>query len=228
MPTNPLNPLPYGVPVNQAAAPEERRGAPAGAAALAAGRGGVPQSGGIPGERFDRPTDVVWDAEGNVYVADGIGGARIAKYASTGRWIKGWGTRGSGPGEFNVIHGIAIDTQQNLYVADEGNKRIQVFDTDGNFKREITGVGTPTAICITPGPKQVMYVAHTGDPDGMEDAAIYKVALDGTVIGKFGKAGKLAKEFNLVNSIDCRRENELLVGELGSWRVQKVTLRPAR
>ena len=59
----------------------------------------------------------------------------------------------------------------------------------------------------------------------MEDAAIYKVQLDGQVVGKFGSAGKLPKQFGLANSIDCRNENELLVGEMTNWRVQKVTLR---
>jgi hypothetical protein len=89
-------------------------------------------------------------------------------------------------------------------------------------------VGTPTAICITPGPRQYLYIAHTGDPDGMEDAAIYKVGLDGKIVGKFGRAGKLPKEFGLVNSIDCRNENELLIGELSNWRVQKLTLRVSK
>jgi hypothetical protein len=72
--------------------------------------------------------------------------------------------------------------------------------------------------------KPVLYVAHTGDPDGMEDAAIYKLDLDGKVLGKFGRAGKELKQFGLVNAIDCRNENELLIGELSNWRVQRVTL----
>ena len=87
---------------------------------------------------------------------------------------------------------------------------------------------TETLLCITPGPRQYLYVAHTGDPDGMEDAAIYKVDLDGKIVGRFGRAGKQLKEFGLVNSIDCRNENELLIGELGNWRVQKLTLRPGQ
>jgi hypothetical protein len=60
----------------------------------------------------------------------------------------------------------------------------------------------------------------------MEDAAIYKVTLDGKVVGKFGRAGKLTKEFGLANSLDCRGENELLVGEMTNWRVQRITLKP--
>ena len=74
-------------------------------------------------------------------------------------------------------------------------------------------------------PTQYLYISHAGDPDGMEDAAIYKVQLDGKVVGKFGSAGKLPKQFGLANSIDCRNENELLVGEMTNWRVQKVTLK---
>ena len=141
---------------------------------------------------------------------------------------KSWGSRGNEPGQFNIVHGIAIDARGNVYVADEGNKRIQVFDGNGMVQKQFTNVGTPTAVCITPGPRHLRDVAHTGDPDGMDDAAIYKVDLEGNVVGKFGRAGKLPKELGLVNSIDCRSENELLVGELTNWRVQKLTLRPGK
>lgn len=226
-----LTPAPYGVPVNQASGARGGGGAaaaPGGRGAAPGGRGGGLPGAGVPGESFGRPTDVTWDSAGNLYVADGYSNARVVKYEGTGRFVKSWGSRGTGEGQFEIVHGIAIDAQQNVYVADEGNKRIQVFDTDGNFKRQITGVGSPTAICISPGPRQSLYVADTGDADGMVEAAIYKLNLDGTIVGKFGKAGKLAKQFNLVNSIDCRVENELLVGELASWRVQKLTLHPAR
>ena len=117
------------------------------------------------------------------------------------------------------------DAQGNVYVADAGNKRIQVFDAEGTFKSEFGNVGTPLAMCITRGSMQYLYISHAGDEDGMEDAAIYKVALDGRVLGKFGAAGKLPKQFGLANSIDCRDENVLLVGEMTNWRVQKLTLR---
>lgn len=231
VPALPLAPPATGLPVVQAETPQAGgrgegggRGGPGGAGEGGGGRG-LPGA-GAEGESFQRPTDVAWDRAGNVYVADGYGNARVAKYEPSGKYIKSWGSRGSAPGQFNIVHGIAIDAQGNVYVADEGNRRVQVFDGNGTFKTQWLNVGTPTALCITPGPRQYMYVAHTGDPDGMEDAAIYKVDLDGKLVGRFGRAGKQLKEFGLVNSIDCRTENELLVGELSNWRVQKLTLRP--
>ena len=219
VPALPLTPLATGLPIVQTVE------APPAAPAPGAKPGPLPGA-GVDGESFQRPTDVAWDAAGNIYVADGYGNARIAKYEPSGKYIKSWGSRGRGPGQFNIVHGIAIDAQGNVYAADEGNRRVQVFDGDGTFKKQFLNVGTPTAICMTPGPLQSLYIAHTGDPDGMEDAAIYKVDLDGKLLGKFGRAGKLPKEFGIVNSIDCRNENELLVGELGNWRVQKLTLKP--
>jgi DNA-binding beta-propeller fold protein YncE len=220
-----LTPLPMNIPVIQPEpAPAAGRGGAGG------GRGGPagPPGAGVEGESFVRPTDVAWDAQGNIYVADGYGNSRVAKYDRNGKWIKNWGSRGAGQGQFNIVHGIAIDAAGNVYVADEGNRRIQVFDSNGTFKTQFLNVGTPTALCITSGPRQYLYVAHTGDPDGMEDAAILKVELDGKIVGKFGRAGKEVKQFGLVNSIDCRNENELLVGELSNWRVQKITLRASK
>jgi DNA-binding beta-propeller fold protein YncE len=181
---------------------------------------------GTPGSSFSKPSDVAWDKTGNIYVADGMGTTnRVAKFDKDGRFIKHWGSTGSEPGQFQGLKAIAIDAQGDVYVADVGNKRIQVFDSEGTFKRQFANVGTPLAMCMTRGATQFLYVSHSGDPDGMEDAAIYKVRLDGSVVGKFGAAGKMPKEFGLANSIDCRNENELLIGEMTNWRVQRVSLK---
>ena len=210
-----------------------RGGAEAGAAAAGAeapagqrgGRGGPPGA-GQQSDVFQRPADVAWDSAGNIYVADGFGNARIAKFDKVGKFVKSWGSRGTEPGQFNTVHGIAIDAQGNVYVADTGNKRIQVFDTDGNFKTQFTNIGSPAAICLTPGPRQFLYSSNSNPPEDIDvNGEIYKLDLTGTVVGKFGKAGKEMKEFGTVNQIDCRNPNELFVGEIGNWRVQKVTLR---
>jgi hypothetical protein len=230
-----------GAPGGGRGGPEGGRGGPPAGAAPEAGRGAAPEAGrggapggggrgapgsGLPGSTFNRPTDVAWDRAGNIYIADGLGNTnRVAKFDKDGRFIRQWGSTGSENGQFMGVKSLAVDAQGNVYAADAGNKRIQVFDGDGNFKSQIGNIGTPLTMCMTTGSTQYLYISHSGDPDGMEDAAIYKVALDGRIVGKFGSAGKLPKQFGLANSIDCRNENELLVGEMTNWRVQKITLK---
>jgi DNA-binding beta-propeller fold protein YncE len=197
-------------------------------AAAAGERGGGPAGAGIPGDNFNRPTDVAWDSSGNIFVSDGYGNSRVAKFDKNGRFIKSWGSRGTGPGQFNLPHTIAIDAQNNVYVGDRENKRIQVFDTDGNFKTQYTNAGAPYAICITPGPRQFLYTSNSNPSTGMDHGEIYKMTLDGKILGKFGTAGKLLKEFGTIHEMDCRSENELYVGEITNWRIQKLTLKPVQ
>ena len=180
---------------------------------------------GRPQDLFSRPTDVAWDAAGNIFVADGLGNARIAKFDKDGKFIKSWGKRGTANGEFSVIRSIAVDAQGNVYASDTGNKRVQVFDNDGNFKAAFSNVEGPGALCITKGASPFLYVSNTNPPNDIDhNGEIFKMQLDGTVVGKFGKAGKLPKEFGTTAAIDCRNANTLYVGEVGNLRVQKLML----
>jgi len=88
--------------------------------------------------QFRQPTDVTWGTQGDIFISDGYTNSRVAKYDKNGRWAKQWGERGSKLGEFNTPHSIAADAKGNIYVADRGNRRIQVFDPEGKFEREIT------------------------------------------------------------------------------------------
>jgi sugar lactone lactonase YvrE len=172
------------------------------------------------------------------------------KFDANGNWITTWGKPGSGNGEFNTPHGIAADADDNIYVADRGNSRIQVFDRDGKYLRQFVikvpvpaGAqpwagsalssadadqenGAPAAICITPpvpGPPVVKQVLFTAD---WYPGRIYKVALDGTVLGVYGSSGHQLGQFGWINAIACPSENEVYVAELLNWRVQNLVVVP--
>jgi DNA-binding beta-propeller fold protein YncE len=206
--------------------------------------------------QFRQPTDVTWDPAGDTFISDGYVNSRVAKFDKNGDWVKQWGAFGSGQGEFNTPHSIASDDKGNIYVADRGNRRIQVFDPDGKFLREITidvplppvvhmwmgnppvaqppatvgaaapnGTmqgGAPWAICITPGPTQYLYSADA------YPGRIYKLTLDGKVVGVFGSMGHQPKQFGWIHEMACPAENEIYTAEILNWRVQKLILHPAK
>ena len=207
----------------------------------------------LPAEegRFRQVTDMAWDPAGNVYISDGYINSRVAKADKNGNWLKSWGSKGSKPGEFTTPHSIATDAQGNVYVADRGNRRIQVFDGEGNLLRvmtidvpydpnartailsrpdvakvEASGAqktqlpGAPWALCITPGPNQVLFASDA------YPGRVYKMTLDGKVLGYLGESGKQLKQFGWIHEIACPAENELYVAEILNWRVQKLVLKP--
>jgi len=199
--------------------------------------------------RFRQPTDVTWDPAGNSYVSDGYVNARVAKFDKDGNWVKSWGEKGKGPGQFDLVHSIAADAQGSIYVGDRNNRRIQVFDGEGMLKREIkidvpfdpnartaigkkpdlstymeTGgsfaPGAPWALCITPPPNQVLYSSDS------YPGRIYKLSLDGKVLGVLGESGKQPKQFGWIHELACPSENEVFTAEILNWRVQKLILHP--
>jgi hypothetical protein len=194
----------------------------------------TPPNGKVPPAEpylFNRPTDVAWDASGNIFISDGYGNSRVVKYDKNGRFIASVGTKGNGQGQLNLPHSIATDAKGNVYVADRTNRRIQVFDNDLSFKAIYDKVGAPWSVCVTPGPHQYLYSSNSNPDNGNSEIGavtgeIYKMELDGTIVGKFGKAGKDLGSFSTTHAIDCRGENELLVSEITAWRVQKIILHP--
>ena len=174
---------------------------------------------GQPGPSFFyQPTGVAFGADGSIFVSDGYGNSRVAKFGSDGNLAKDWGERGAEPGRFHTPHSILVDKQGLVYVADRENHRIQVFDSEGKFLKLWTNVGAPWSICITPGPKQVIWSA-----DGFT-GRFYKLDLDGHILGEFGKAGKLAGQFGWTHGITCPSENLIYAAEELNFRVQKLTV----
>src|SRR3954462_6036736 len=179
-----------------------------------------------------RPTDVGWDPQGNIFVSDGYCNNRVVKYDKDGRFLAQAGSEkaGSGLGEFNLPHGLQVDLQGNVWVADRTNNRYQVLDNNLKPIREITNVGVGWTVCVSGGPHQYVFFSNSnpnGNMPGTWDITgeIYKAELDGKVLGRFGRPGKAAPGFQVVHMIDCRNPNEIIVGEIESWRVQKLILK---
>ena len=108
---------------------------------------------GVRGEgpdTFGGPCDVAVAANGDIFVADGHVNSRIVKFAKDGTFIKAWGQKGSGPGEFNLPHTLVIDSRGRLLVGDRSNNRIQIFDQDGTYLDQWTQFGTPSGMFVTP------------------------------------------------------------------------------
>ena len=210
--------------------------------------------------QFRQPTDVAWDADGNIYISDGYINARVAKFTKDGDWVASLGEPGGGKlGNLNTVHTIANDAKGNIYVGDRGNRRIQVVDPKTNqFVREIKidapvpadaqpwmgakpnvaqllapdappgaatmAPGAPWAICITPPNAQGQQFLYSSDAF---PGRVYKLTLDGKLVGMLGKSGHQAKQFGWIHEIACPSENEIYVAELLNWRVQKLVLKPA-
>jgi len=212
------------------------------------GRGATPPV-HVDGQ-FRQPTDIAWDSDDNIYISDGYTNSRIAKFDKHGNWVTSWGSRGSGgahadenPGQFNTPHNIGIDRQNNVYVADRNNRRIQVFDVNGKFLRMIhlnvpydkkrhpvlgnlsmnpPDETQPWTICITNTPTQYLYTSDS------EPGRIYKMTLDGRILGVLGESGHELGQFNWIHSLACPSEDLLYVADMNNWRVQRIQLHPER
>jgi sugar lactone lactonase YvrE len=204
---------------------------------------------------FGQPTDVAWDSRGNIYVADGYVHSRVAKFDKDGNWIGTWGKRGSGPGEFWTTHSIVVDGNDRIWVADRSNGRLQQFDSDGNFLKQVVinvatpprqpimghqyppgpdalrsgkpvnlayRPGSPDALCIPPTNRHVMFV---GD---LYPGRIYKIDLDGKVLGYFSHVGKLPGQTGGLHGLACPTEELIYTAEFENWRSQKFILKPTR
>ena len=135
-------------------------------------------------DEFDGPTDIAFAANGDFYISDGYGNARVAKFRADGSFITAWGKPGKGPGEFNLPHAVAVDVDGKVYVGDRENYRLQIFDANGKFLDQWDHVGSPWGLHITP--EQVIYMA-----DGHNNRVL-KLNRKGKILGCAGQEGQVA------------------------------------
>jgi sugar lactone lactonase YvrE len=181
---------------------------------------------------FCRPTDVGWDPQGNIFVSDGYCNNRVVKFDKDGRFLAQAGSEkaGSEPGQFNLPHALQVDGNGDVWVADRSNNRYQQLDNNLKPKKIYDNLGTGWTVCVSAGPHQYVFASNS-NPNGngpgtwATTGEIYKMELDGRVIGKFGHPSKEHGGFQVVHMMDCRDPNAVLVGEIESWRVQRLMLK---
>jgi sugar lactone lactonase YvrE len=155
---------------------------------------------------LNQPNDVVVGRNGDVFIVQGhtpgaMGDPRVIKLDRTGKFIKSWGGKGADPGKFQVAHGISLDAKGQLWVSDRENSRMQIFDQDGNFVRQVKYAGLPCSLLIQKD-GMIMVNGFTGQ--------ILKLDLEGKVLGVYGKMG----EFGEAHNVAVNSKGEVFVGDV--------------
>ena len=158
------------------------------------------------------PADVAFGKDGVVYVADGYGNSRVVKFSREGNFISAWGRFGTGPGEFNLPHTIAVDAKGRVYVGDRENQRIQIFDADGIFIEQWAGIGYPYGLLITP--DQHVWMADGGY------GRIVVLDPSGKVLGAFGAPGRAPGQFAWAHFLAMGPDRTIYVADVLNWRFQ--------
>jgi DNA-binding beta-propeller fold protein YncE len=174
---------------------------------------------GEPGEaadRFDRPTDIAVTPEGDFYVSDGYGNNRVVKFSKDGKFLKQWGKKGTGEGEFNLPHAICLDAKGKIYVGDRENNRIQLFDTDGKFLAQWREGGAPFGLFLA---GERLFIA-----DGRANW-VKVLDLDGKALGRFGEKGTAVGQFELPHMLCVDSHGAVYVAEVNGKRIQKFILK---
>jgi len=163
---------------------------------------------------FNQPTDVAFDSAGNIYITDGYGNSRVVKYDRYGKFLLAWGMKGSGQGQFDLPHTIAVDGDL-VYVGDRENARIQIFDAKGGYLKEWRNLGHPYGLFVTP--DHFLYMA------GAQEGRILKIDREGKIVGAFSAGGPERRLDPHAIAVD--QDHSLFTAEVLNWRAQKFRLK---
>jgi len=161
---------------------------------------------------FNKPTDVAFAKNGDIFVTDGYGNSRVVKFDRDGNFIKTWGKYGTGPGEFDLPHSIVVDKDGRVYVGDRENARIEIFDADGKFLKEWKDVGYPYGLFITPD-------QHIWMVDGGYDR-IVELDQNGKILGAIGEPGRASGQLAWAHFMAVGPDRKIYVAEVLNWRFQ--------
>ncbi|MCW5980619.1 MAG: 6-bladed beta-propeller [Bryobacteraceae bacterium] len=167
---------------------------------------------------FNEPTGIAFSPAGDFYVSDGYVNARVIHFDSQGEYLRHWGRKGTGDGEFNLVHDVTLDAKGRVYVADRTNSRVQIFDGDGKFLAKWTDAGQPWGLHYAAA-EDAIYMC-----DGLNNR-IVKLSTDGKILGALSSFGKVPGKLDFAHHIAVDAEGSIYVVEIKNWRVQKFAAR---
>src|SRR6516165_6647106 len=178
----------------------------------------------MSGEPFHRCTHTALSPNGEIYVSDGYGNAKVHKYSPDGKWLMSWGEPGTGEGEFNIVHNICTDADGWVYVADREKHRVQVFDGNGKFETQWKNLHRPCGMYMPYGQRPICYIGEVGPAAAVSrdipnlGPRVSIVDHQGKLIGRFGDtpAGTELGKFLAPHGLAVDRHGDIYVGEV-SW-----------
>jgi sugar lactone lactonase YvrE len=165
-------------------------------------------------DAFNRPTNVAFGKDGGFFISDGYVNARVVRYSKDGDYLKQWGAKGTGDGQFDLVHDVVFDSRGRLYVADRNNWRIQIFDQDGKFLGKWANIGDPWGIDYVARENAIYMV------DGQNDQLV-RLNMEGQITGILGSHGKTPGKFHYPHAVAVDSTGAIYVAEIRNWRVQK-------
>ena len=176
----------------------------------------------VPGTdqaHFNSPAGMTFLPDGSILIADGYRNTRIIKFDANGKFQMEWGTKGSGPGQFNLVHAVAIDNQKRVYVADRSNNRIQVFDEAGKYLREMDNIRSPAFLMISADNKSFWVASNSLD-------RIAKYDMEGHFQTSWGTPGTFDGAFTDLHYFTVDKTGNLYIADTFNNRVQKFIPKP--
>lgn len=176
-------------------------------------------SGTDPGH-FNRPAGIAYLPDGSFYVADGYVNSRVIKFDKDGKFQLEWGTKGSGPGQFNLVHSVAVDANHRVYASDRNNNRVQVFDANGKFIEEWPNIPSAPRLVVTQD-NAIWLTSYD-----RRNSRFAKFDLNGKVLATWGATGTNPGQMDNPHQFAQDSKGNLFIADAWNNRVQKFTPKP--
>lgn len=180
---------------------------------------------GADGTHFNKPTDVAVLPDGSFYVSDGYGNSRVCKFSPEGKYLFEWGTKGKAPGQFNLPHGVDVDMEGKVYVADRENNRVQKFTGDGEFVNQWQSKngGGVYAVKVDTSNSVLYVVDYLAQQDAIAGSDVSILDLSLNKQNHFGRSGDYVGPICRYHDVEVDKKGNIYTADLLNLHVHKFT-----